>query len=228
MNWQFIYWLSDEVGTIPITSLTGTGPEGSNSKSVGNVQAGGMLVIMASTGRWGVERYDSDSKMHHKSPLLFKMCFIVVSWPIAALNKYITYLDWAFRPRAGVLSYVAKYSWYFQELSKGQITKLSFFSWLPATSYMEKSKYTIKAKWAERGKATASQLSLIVCVLWLPLYPSLIPSNYWYTPVKASSKPRTAFFCSINGREDSWDMGSKTLVWWIGRVYVILDFPFAF
>lgn len=30
------------------------------------------------------------------------VCFIVVSWPIAALNKYITYLGLAFRPGAGV------------------------------------------------------------------------------------------------------------------------------
>ena len=35
-------------------------------------------------------------------PFIQNVCFIVVSWPIAALNKCITYLDFAVRPRTGV------------------------------------------------------------------------------------------------------------------------------
>lgn len=60
------------------------------------------------------------------------VCFIVVSWPIAALNKYITYLGLAFRLGAGFVLR-AKYSCYFQE----QIMQISFLPNSLATSYIE-------------------------------------------------------------------------------------------
>lgn len=69
-------------------------------------------------------------------PFIQNVCFIVVSWPIAALNKYITYLDLAFRPRAGVCL-EGQIFLLFPRASKEQIMQLSFLPASSATFYIK-------------------------------------------------------------------------------------------
>lgn len=64
------------------------------------------------------------------------VCFIVVSWPIAALNKYIIYLDLAFGPGAGVCL-EGQVFLIFPRASKRRIMKLAFLPDSPAAFYVE-------------------------------------------------------------------------------------------
>lgn len=69
-------------------------------------------------------------------PFIQNVCFIVVSWPIAALNKYITYLDLAFRRRAGVCL-EGQIFLLFPRASKEQIMQISLLPDSPATYCIE-------------------------------------------------------------------------------------------
>lgn len=86
-------------------------------------------------------------------PFIQNVCFIVVSWPIAALNKYITYLDLAFRRRAGVCL-EGQICLLFPRVCKEQIMQISLLPDSPAADYIEKK---IGANWSVRDNTTLGQ-----------------------------------------------------------------------
>lgn len=97
-----------------------------------------MLVIRGILA-WGRQRDMTQiRKCTINLPFIQNVCFIVVSWPIAALNKYITYLDLAFRRRAGVCL-EGQICLLFPRVCKEQIMQISLLPDLPQTTSKRKS-----------------------------------------------------------------------------------------
>lgn len=157
MNRQFIYWLSDKVAQAP-SHLSRGRDQKEAILCPPSVQAGGMLVIRGILA-WGRQ---GDMTQIHKCtinlPFIQNVCFIVVSWPIGALKKYITYLDFAFRPGAGVCP-EGQIFLLFPRASKEHRIQISILPDSPATSHVENNNRGWCSLGPERENTAPSQWS---------------------------------------------------------------------